>query len=73
MWLEKPDGSQAHTILSEPDVSYTDLSWSPDGSILAYTRYSYDNIGHSDIWMIDIETGKTVMLAPGGFFPDLLP
>jgi ABC-type nickel/cobalt efflux system permease component RcnA/Tol biopolymer transport system component len=73
VWLEKPDGTQAHTILNEPDVSYTDLSWSSDGSILAYTRYSYDNIGHSDIWMIDTKSGKTVMLAAGGFFPDLLP
>ncbi len=73
VWLVKPDGTQSHAILSEPDVSYTDLNWSPDGSYLAYTRYSYNNIGHSDVWMINIQTGQTTMLASGGFIPTLLP
>jgi nickel/cobalt exporter len=73
VWLVKPDGTQSHVILNEPDVSYTDLSWSPDGSYLAYTRYSYDNIGHSDVWMVNIQTGQTTMLASGGFIPTLLP
>ena len=73
VWLVHPDGTQSHVILNEPDVSYTDLSWSPDGNYLAYTRYSYDNIGHSDVWMLDIQTGQTTMLASGGFIPTLLP
>jgi nickel/cobalt transporter (NicO) family protein len=73
VWLVKPDGTQSHVILNEPDVSYTDLDWSPDGNYLAYTRYSYDNIGHSDVWMINIQTGQTTMLAAGGFIPTLLP
>ena len=73
VWLVKPDGTQSHVLLNEPDVSYTDLNWSPDGSYLAYTRYSYDNIGHSDAWMMDIQTGQTTMLASGGFIPTLLP
>jgi nickel/cobalt exporter len=73
VWLVHPDGTQSHVILNEPDVSYTDLKWSPDGSYLAYTRYSYDNIGHSDAWMMDIQTGQTTMLASGGFIPTLLP
>ncbi len=73
VWLVKPDGTQSHVILNEPDVSYTDLNWSPDGSYLAYTRYSYDNIGHSDVWMINIQSGQTTMLASGGFIPTLLP
>ena len=73
VWLVKPDGTQSHVILNEPDVSYTDLHWSPDGSYLAYTRYSYDNIGHSDVWTMDIQTGQTTMLASGGFIPTLLP
>ncbi len=73
VWLVKPDGTQSHVILNEPDVSYTDLNWSPDGTYLAYTRYSYDNIGHSDVWMINIQSGQTTMLASGGFIPTLLP
>jgi len=73
VWLVHPDGTQSHVILDEPDVSYTDLSWSPDGNYLAYTRYSYNNIGHSNVWMINIQTGQTTMLASGGFIPTLLP
>jgi len=73
VWLVHPDGTQSHVILDEPDVSYTDLKWSPDGKYLAYTRYSYDNIGHSDVYMINIQTGQTTMLAAGGFIPTLLP
>ncbi|HUI90110.1 MAG TPA: sulfite exporter TauE/SafE family protein [Anaerolineales bacterium] len=73
VWLVRPDGTQSHVILDEPNVSYTDLNWSPDGGYLAYTRYSYDNIGQSDVWMINIQTGQTTMLASGGFIPTLLP
>src|SRR5260370_18588462 len=41
VWLVQPDGTGAHIFLNESDVSYSSLGWSPDGSELIYSRYSY--------------------------------
>ena len=77
VWLVKPDGTQAHALLNEAGASYSDLRWSPDGKTLIYSRYSYSNadqnVGRFDIYMLDIFTGQTTLLAPGGDLPSLLP
>ncbi len=77
VWIVRPDGSDAHVALDENGASYSDLSWSPDGKFLIYSRYSYEfsyqNVGHFDIYMADLQTGKETMLVSGGDVPSLLP
>jgi nickel/cobalt exporter len=77
VWLVKADGSDAHALLTEPGASYSDITWSPDGKSIIYSRYSLQNtansIGQFDIYQTDIQTGGSTKLVSGGDYPTLLP
>ncbi len=73
VWIMRPDGSHARLLLGEAEASYSDMTWTPDGQSLVYTRYSYLNLGQSEIWMVDIETGAKTKLVSGGIAPVVLP
>ncbi len=77
VWLVKPDGTDAHALLAESGASYSDITWSPDGKSIIYSRYSLQNtsnsIGQFDIYQTDIQTGNSTKLVSGGDYPTLLP
>ncbi len=77
VWLVKPDGTQAHVLLHEDNASYSDLSWSPDGRYLLYSRYTLNyanqNVGHFDVAVTDLQTGTSTVLVPGGDLARFLP
>ena len=77
VWLVKPDGTDAHALLTEPGASYSDITWSPDGKSIIYSRYSLQNtsnsIGQFDIFQTDIQTKNSAKLVSGGDYPTLLP
>lgn len=73
VWLVRPDGSDAYLLLGEDDISYSDLRWSADGRWLVYVRYSYQTLGKSEIWRVDVASGLTSRLVTGGMQPALLP
>ena len=73
VWLVRPDGRDAHVVLSEDDASYSDILWTADGKSLIYTRYSYQNVGKSEIWQVILATGEKRRLVAAGIEPALLP
>ena len=73
VWLLRPDGSGARLVLGEDDASYSDITWFADGTSLFYTRYSYLDVGKSEIWRLDLATGRKERLVAGGMEPILLP
>ncbi len=73
IWLVRPTGADAHLLLGEDDVSYSNIVWAADGKALFYTRYSYQNLGKSEIWRVDVATGETKQLVVGGIEPVVLP
>ena len=73
VWLVHPTGADAHLLLGEEDASYSNLVWAADGKALFYTRYSYQNLGKSEIWHVDVATGKTTRLVVGGMEPVVWP
>ncbi len=77
VWLVKPDGTDAHKLLAESGASYSDITWSPDGKSIIYSRYSLQNTSNStgqfDIYQADIQTGNSTKLVSGGDYPTLLP
>lgn len=73
VWLVRPDGTGAQVLLGEDQKSYSDLSWSPDGKYIVYARYDYQNAGHFDVGLVNVQTGEQVILVSGGSLPSLLP
>ncbi len=77
VWLVRPDGTQAHVLLSEAGASYSSLSWSPDGRTLLYSRYTLDlstgGTGRFDVCSIEISTGHVAVLVPGGDIAQFVP
>jgi ABC-type nickel/cobalt efflux system permease component RcnA/Tol biopolymer transport system component len=72
VWLVHPDGTDAHILLGEDQKSFSDLSWSPDGKFLSYTRYDYQNLGQFGIGLVDVQSGKQKILVTNGSIPVLL-
>ena len=73
IWLEKADGSQGRALVDEKQVSYSSLSWSPDGRSLVYCRYSTAQIGVPEIWLAGLSGAAPRKLVTGGIMPALLP
>ncbi len=73
VWLVRPDGTGAQVLLGEDQKSYSDLSWSPDGKYILYARYDYQNAGHFDVGLVNVQTGERVILVSGGSLPALIP
>jgi ABC-type nickel/cobalt efflux system permease component RcnA/Tol biopolymer transport system component len=72
VWLVRPDGTDAHVLLGDDQKSYSDLSWSPDGKFMLYSRYDYQNLGKFDVGLLDIQSGKQTILVPDGSYPTFL-
>jgi len=72
VWLVRPDGTDAHILLGDDQKSYSDLSWSPDGKLMLYARYDYQDLGKFDIGLVDIQSGKQTILVPDGSYPMFL-
>ena len=59
------DGSDVRVVVANPGAYDVEPSWSPDGRYLAYRGVEG---GVHDIWVVDLETGKTTNLTAD---PDL--
>ena len=75
VWLVRPDGSQAHVLLDQDNVSYgDDLNWSPDSQYLLYSLTSYKGSPPaSQIWMVNTRSGQQKKWVTGGSQPVILP
>jgi dipeptidyl aminopeptidase/acylaminoacyl peptidase len=71
--LIDPDGKNVAILLDEPDSFFGDLSWSPDGRYLVFTGYSYQAIGNSEIWLLDVRTGQEQKMLSAGSKARLIP
>jgi Tol biopolymer transport system component len=77
VWLVRPDGTEAHVLLKEDGATYSSLNWSPDSAYLIYSRYSQGpsstTIGRFDIYIADVRTGESRLLAENGDLASFLP
>jgi Tol biopolymer transport system component len=49
-----------------------DVTWSPDGSMLAFTANAFQTFRDGDLWLMDAATGDVTNLDDDGFEGDLL-
>jgi len=78
IWLMElaPDGSPTNSIPLTDDPFYThyDLTWSPEGEILAYVRFNQTAlIEPPELWIIDPLIKVAKKLVEGGFGPQWIP
>lgn len=74
IWLMQSDGSQATTITNEPYYNHYDLTWSPDGSQLAYVRFNKNSlIDPPELWLMQADGSGATRLITGGYAPQWIP
>ena len=74
IWLISPDGSENWQLTQDANVHHGALSWHPDGRTLLFQRYEITTPGAvPQIWVLDVDSGDSRMIAPEGLLPAWLP
>ncbi len=72
VWLVHPDGSQGHVLL-QGQVSYSNMSWSPDGKYLLYNQTPLLGSEQPGVWMAEVNSGKLTRIMDDVITPTFLP
>jgi Tol biopolymer transport system component len=76
LWLMRPDGSEAHPLLSDPEAHFGAFAWRPDGGALAYVRLDIADIADPRpvLWVVSLDDPAHPMLvASDAILPGWLP
>jgi TolB protein len=74
IWLMRADGGQARFLTNDTDIHHALPRWSPDGQTLAFQRFPLKKANAStSIWLLDVDSGDSRELAPGGNRPTWRP
>lgn len=74
LWLMRPDGSEAHPLVTDPQAHLGSIAWAPDGRSLAYLRYQLMQADvRPEIWWVSLDGGTSLRLAENGTLPSWLP
>ena len=75
LWLMRPDGSDAHPWVTDPDANLGAFAWRPDGGALAYVRVLRDRqiTDQPQIWFVSLADGPPHQWAQSGVMPGWLP
>ena len=77
IWLTRPDGSEAYSLLTEAMGDHYALAWRPDGAALAYARIDLSEgpkpVPDLSVWVFDLVGREAIQLADEGVLPKWLP
>lgn len=77
IWLVRPDGSEAHSLLEEPMGDHFAFAWRPDGAALAYANSDLSEgpqpVPDVSIWVLDLVQREPRFVANDGVLPKWLP
>lgn len=77
IWLVRPDGSEAYSLLSEPMGDHFALAWRPDGAALAYALSDLSEgpqpVPDVSVWVYDLLTREPIQVATEAVLPKWLP
>ncbi len=74
LWIMSSDGSQVKAWTSEPDFHHSAFAWSPDSRRIAYMRFNQTDPSQlPEIWVLDLEQGRSSLLLEGGYRPQWIP
>ena len=72
IWLVDRDGEKERNLTNEPDVMHRDITWSPDGSRIAYVANASGMGKAFAVHVIDVATGRKRALT-NGLYDDAQP
>lgn len=77
IWLTRPDGSEAYSLVAEPMGDHYAFAWRPDGAALAYVRIDLSEgpqpVPDVSVWMFDLVERKSKPVTDEGVLPKWLP
>ena len=77
IWLARPDGSEAYSLLTEAMGDHYAYAWRPDGAALAYARVDLSEgpqpVPDVAVWVFDLVEREARPVAGDGVLPKWLP
>ncbi len=73
VWLMQPDGSEVRQLTLDDEVHFGPPQWSNDGRYLTFQGYALTRSNEPGIWLHDLTTGETKLVATPGIRPTWLP
>jgi Tol biopolymer transport system component len=77
LWLTRPDGSEAYSLVAVPMEDHLAFAWRPDGGALAYAAVDLSRgmelAPDSTVWVFDFEGGQSWEIDDGAVLPKWLP
>lgn len=70
VWVMDADGRQPQQITDEAIFNHGELSWSPDGSKLAFLKTNQVDLAEApEIWVYELENEQLTYILSGGYSP----
>jgi Tol biopolymer transport system component len=75
LWLVRPDGSDAHPLVTDPAVNLGAFAWRPDGAAIAYVRIRLADLAapRPELWVALLDGTAPRLVVAGGILPAWLP
>ena len=77
IWLTRPDGSEAYSLLTEPMGDHYAFAWRPDGAALACAHIDLSEgpqpVPDVSVWVFDLVEREARPVAEEGVLPKWLP
>lgn len=74
LWLLNLENGEAHALTNDPYYNYYAITWSPDGSQMAYMRFNKNLlIEPPEIWIANGDGSQGRRVLTGGYSPQWIP
>lgn len=74
LWLMRPDGSEAHSVLNDPAYTHGGYQWHPAGDRFVYQRFPL-RVANAvpEIYVLSLDDGEPELLAADASSPSWVP
>ncbi len=74
LWLMHPDGTAAFQVTHAANYNHLDFAWHPDATWLAYARTNQVDLTQPpEVWLYNLQSGKSTLAASNAIMPRWLP
>ncbi len=74
LWFMNVDGGEARQVTNDPPYNHYGFAWSPDGALLAYSRFNKDLLTDlPELWLVNADGSQPLEVIKGGYAPQWIP